>query len=426
MGRNNWGKIILSPQEYQKVRSLLDKLYRNITSRSFLGNDFSLYFGSGGVCLFLYYYQKCYGTLTSVAGDIHIPLDIYDQLDLLQESANSYHPEYLQDLTRYAELGILLSHLSKIGLSGVDVEDIYKNLDDNLIKIVPHLAQERALDLLGGVVSIGIYYYLRYDQNPKKYSKVLSSIIDIIASEAMIIEDGVAWSTIIDTSTGQVGFNLGLAHGIPGILAFLRLMFSLGISVRKTKLLIHGAARFLLSQMHMSQNSESIFYDICNLKYEGESSRLSWCYGDLGISIIFILLSKTKGLGLSSLKDTALNILEHTLKRTTRQKAHVRDAGLCHGCFGIAHIYNRAFHLTGELFLKETAIHWYQEGLLMSNKTRGEYEGFDLPFFGDSDSAEDTERYNLSFQTGISGIGLALMAYIEKEEPTWDSLILLS
>ena len=62
----------------------------------------------------------------------------------------------------------------------------------------------------------------------------------------------------------------------------------------------------------------------------------------------------------------------------------------------------------------------------MSNKTRGEYEGFDLPFFGDSDSAEDTERYNLSFQTGISGIGLALMAYIEKEEPTWDSLILLS
>lgn len=418
----SWSPIVNTEQEVREIKDIIDKIYLNIINEIFSRRGFSLYFETGGLCLFLAHYQKTYSQrIPLVESSI-----LYKSVSHILENSNSFKIEHISDLTKYAELGCLVSYLHKHELINIDVETVCSDLDDTLINAVPTLSDSMNLDLFGGVVSIGLYYYSRYHSNPSKFSIILSDIVDVIYSSALTIDGMVMWKSIIEVQSQRIGYNFGIAHGIPGIILFLRLVFTLGISKQKSRELIGGAVKFLLSQMHLTGDHNSLFYDVCDVKYIGEDSRLCWCYGDLGIAYSFILLSETEGLNCQNLGTIALDIFRHTLRRKTLKQAHVSDAGLCHGCFGIAHIYDRAFQRTKEPFLKEAAHYWYTEGIKFSNNTFAQYVGFELPYFSDTDEQESVKDYNLSFQTGIAGIALALIAYIEPETPDWDHFLLLS
>jgi hypothetical protein len=79
------------------------------------------------------------------------------------------------------------------------------------------------------------------------------------------------------------------------------------------------------------------------------------------------------------------------------------DAALCHGTAGRAHLFNRLGHALGDEVLVEAARRYYRDTLARI--------GVALP---------DTPRLT----TGTSGIGLALLAAITPEEPTWDRVFL--
>lgn len=419
-----WLPIVDSELYYSQVKHLVDNLYKKVREQVLLRDDFSLYFGAGGLCLFLAHYRKAYKSNSQLFQE---EPSTHRILEHLLENSSEFSPDHIIDLTRYAELGALIVYLDKYELFKVDLENICGDLDRTLIELVPTLSEGYSFDLLGGVVSIGLYYHLRLPSNPERFHKILSSIVDVLYSAAIRRDGMIMWPSIIEIGSNSIGFNLGLAHGIPGIILFLRKMFIDNISVEKTRELIKGAIRFLLSQMHLPpQKGGAVFYDVCDLEYDGEDSRLSWCYGDLGIAYAFVLLSQTEGLDCSELEDIGLRIFRCTTHRMTLRDAGVRDAGLCHGCFGISHIYNRAFHLVGEPFLLDTAVYWFQEGLKMSNNTSQDYGGFLLTCFSDDDDPKSVEGYNLSFQTGIAGIGLVLLAGIEPEIPNWDCFLLLS
>lgn len=97
------------------------------------------------------------------------------------------------------------------------------------------------------------------------------------------------------------------------------------------------------------------------------------------------------------------------------------DAGLC----SIAHIYNRLYHQTNELRFKNAALYWYQESIKMA-KYENKYAGYKLPYYLGKSEKKLCEIHNLSFLTGIAGIGLALLSAIYPITPSWDECLLLS
>ena len=150
-----------------------------------------------------------------------------------------------------------------------------------------------------------------------------------------------------------------------------------------------------------------------------ESSRLAWCYGDLGISMALYQVSKVTDNKI--LEKLAIEVLLNASNRRNLVSEQVIDAGLCHGTAGIAHIFNRMYRNTGIEKFKETSDFWIEETLKMAKFDDG-LAGY---------KAWHTEKYGgwvneYGLLEGIAGIGLALISAVSDIEPKWDECLLLS
>ena len=187
----------------------------------------------------------------------------------------------------------------------------------------------------------------------------------------------------------------------------------------KAKTILEQSVKFILS--NKLDNKESIFPSICEIVDDEKqiSSRLAWCYGDLGISIA--LWQAGDALKDESIKQDAIDICLHTIKRKTKEETKVVDAGICHGSSGIALIYNRMYFYTGIKEFKEAANYWIRETLNLATFKDG-LAGYK------SYQSEQTGGWknDYSLLEGVSGIGLALLSHISNEEPYWDRCLLLS
>jgi lantibiotic modifying enzyme len=147
-------------------------------------------------------------------------------------------------------------------------------------------------------------------------------------------------------------------------------------------------------------------------------SRLAWCYGDLGIAMS--LWQAGIALQNEAWKNKALEILLFAAeKRRDLQQNWVKDAGLCHGTAGIAHIFYRMWWNTHIPEFKNAANYWMNETLKMATFTDG------LAGFKTWHGKEGWVN-SCGLLEGISGIGLALLTYYYEIEPTWDECLLLS
>lgn len=149
----------------------------------------------------------------------------------------------------------------------------------------------------------------------------------------------------------------------------------------------------------------------------GKNSRLAWCYGDLGAAIAFWQAGNT--LGEQRWKTEALHILQHASKRIDLHANQVVDAGICHGTAGIAHIFNRFYRETKQIFLKDAADYWINETLKMATQKDGlcGYKAW---------QGEEGWVAQQGLLEGIAGIGLVLISYLSTEDAAWDKAFLLS
>ena len=109
-------------------------------------------------------------------------------------------------------------------------------------------------------------------------------------------------------------------------------------------------------------------------------------------------------------------------KASTSRVDTVRDAGLCHGAAGLAHMYNRLFHATGEESFREAARRWIARTLDMAEwSAGGATYRFWLPADGVVTASEHAGLLN-----GTAGVALALLAATTPIEPMWDRMLLLS
>jgi hypothetical protein len=144
------------------------------------------------------------------------------------------------------------------------------------------------------------------------------------------------------------------------------------------------------------------------------SSRLAWCYGDLGIAAA--LLSAARGAAMSSWENEAIRIARSSAVRSFETTRAI-DATLCHGAAGNAHLFNRLHQDTGDEELGQAAVEWYERTLQFRRPGEGA-AGFSARM---SDPTGKLEwRPERGMLNGIAGIGLALLGALSGEDPAWD------
>lgn len=211
--------------------------------------------------------------------------------------------------------------------------------------------------------------------------------------------------------------DLSLAHGISGLLKANLDLLSLDTTYKPLINNCNNIIDYILEHQFTTP-TESYFPNfIYSDKIDVESSRLAWCYGDLGIAIILLFASIQ--LKSSYLKEKAIDILEFNSKRRSPDNTRVKDISLCHGSAGIMHIFNKAYLLTLEPKFKEAADYWFDETMKFGTYTDtiSGFKSFHNPI---NSFVQDN-----SILLGVSGVGLALLSHLT-HDTSWDFCIQLN
>ena len=367
--------------------------------------------GKTGIALFLFYYSK----YTNQQKFYNIGYDfLNDVIEHLNKNL-SLHTH----CTGLAGIGWAFNHLASNNFIDADMNDILETIDDHLYRLMMIDLQNKNFDFLHGACGVALYFTIRLPN--KKINNYLKDFVNKIEQISIKNKNGgIKWESILDQETGKRGYNISLSHGIPSIMQVLSKLYLYNIEKERVLRLIKGSVKYLYQQKLDKQKYNSTFpsWAIESTDVIG-SSRLAWCYGDLGISVSLYLTAKnTKN---SEWEKEALSILTRSVKRLDLIENSVADAGMCHGTAGIAHIYNRMYFCTLKPEFKNAAMYWFDQTLKMA-KFKDGYAGYKI-WHSEKHGGWQTGSDLLE---GIAGIGLALISAISDIEPAWDECLLLS
>jgi lantibiotic modifying enzyme len=320
----------------------------------------------------------------------------------------------------FTEVAWTAEHLGRV-LDDDMSDDMNEEIDESLLLAIA-APWTGDYDLLGGLAGFGVYALERIDRPSAR--RCLEAVVDRLDETAETLGDKVTWFTrpellpprhLEKNPNGY--YNLGVAHGVPGVIGVLADAVRLGIRPEKARPLLEGAVRWVLSHQ-LSGRHGARYPAFVTPGVEPSPARLAWCYGDPGIAAA--LLYAARAAGVQEWEHAALDIALHAATAAV-EHAGVQDAGLCHGAFGLAHLYNRIYQSGGGEPFADAARLWYRQGLDLRRPERG-IAGFETWEFGpDMKLGWVTDP---GFLTGVVGVGLALLAGITPVEPEWDRLLM--
>jgi class I lanthipeptide synthase len=305
-----------------------------------------------------------------------------------------------------------------------DDEDTNEAVDEALVDYLSQSPWQDDYDLVAGLVGIGVYALERL---PRVSARAcLERIVDRLDEKAERSHNDVTWLTdpnLLPTHQREKCpngyYNLGLAHGVPGVIALLGEVCAAGVATERARRLLDGAVAWLLRQRR-TPPSRSSFSRWTGPDIEQVECRLAWCYGDAGVAAA--LLAAARCVNEPEWEREALRIARRATARVP-ESAGVKDAALCHGAAGLGHIFNRLFQATGESGFHVAGQYWFEQTLAMKRPGRG------IAGFSAFTSEEDGEKCwfdDPGILTGAAGIALALLAAVTDIEPVWDRMLLVS
>jgi hypothetical protein len=300
---------------------------------------------------------------------------------------------------------------------------------DSLSAIDEALAAYLALpgpgfDVVSGLVGIGIYLLERLPLPAARAGLV--AIVDALRARAEQSPGSSAWRVPpaeLDASDRlaypEGRYDLGVAHGIPGVIAFLARAYAAGIAPADSGPLLEGAMAFLLSRVSATGPSPRFPY-WCAPVGAAPETRIAWCYGDLGVALALLVAGTSTGR--RDWIDYSLELACAVAERAPALSG-IADAGLCHGTAGAGHLFNRLFQFSGEPRFLSAARHWFRATLTL--RQPGEGVGGYRSLIRNA-ALEDVWVASPELLNGAAGIGLALLAACTPLEPSWDRMLLIS
>jgi lantibiotic biosynthesis protein len=299
-----------------------------------------------------------------------------------------------------------------------------EDVDEALKDFVSRPGWKADYDLVGGLVGLGVYALERLPA--PRAASCLEGIVDRLEELAERRDGGTTWHTrpaLLPPHQRKEAprgyYNVGLAHGVPGVIAILGAAWAAGVRRRAARRLLEGAVRWVLRQ-DVEHRGATSFPAWVIPGRPAEACRSAWCYGSPGVATA--LFWAARNVGEKSWEQEALRIAGAAAERGA-DHAGVADAGLCHGAAGLGHIFNRLYQATGDETLMAAARFWFQRTLEMRRPGSG------LGGFSALVGREDGSTYwddVLALLTGAPGIALALLAATTAIEPAWDRMLLVS
>jgi lantibiotic modifying enzyme len=283
----------------------------------------------------------------------------------------------------------------------------------------PELFARGDFDLIGGVSGYGIY---AFDALPRPTARrLLEQLAQRLAEIGEPAGDrGFSWWTppdhipeweLEEWPNGQ--FNLGVSHGVAGVLAVLGLCAGADALSVEQRSLLDRAVNWLLEQKQVGKS-----WSFPHAVIEGKPSRrerMAWCYGDPGIAAA--LFATARHCRNRQWETAALDVARTAAGRPMNDSG-VKDAGICHGAAGLAHLFNRMHQASSDPLLAEAAEAWYRRTLDLRRPGSGA-GGYEFYING--------EWFPLTrFVDGAAGVGLALLGGVTSLEPSWDRFLAVS
>jgi lantibiotic modifying enzyme len=303
-------------------------------------------------------------------------------------------------------------------------DDAHAEIDAALREYLERSPWTDDFDLVSGLVGIGVYAIERL---PRRSARaLLTRVVDRLGDTAERTTAGITWLTRPELlpprqreACPRGFYNLGVAHGVPGVIALLGGASAAGVRPGTTRRLLAGAVGWLRAH-RVPGRAASMFPHWTGAGVPSGRTRSAWCYGDPGIAAA--LLAAARGARSASLRREALAIARRAAARPPGESG-IRDAGLCHGAAGLGHLFNRMHQATRDPKLAAAARFWFARTLEMRRPGHG-VGGF-AAYSPRADGGEGWEN-DPGLLTGAAGIALALLAAATPVEPAWDRMLLAS
>jgi len=377
-----------------------------------LSGNIGLHAGTSGIALFIAYYDRIISKKTEVSQRVY---------DIMEHNINLINSGYRQHTICNGISGFvwLCEHLRKLRmLKGEDIEFI-DDLDPFLFRMMIADIQGGNYDFLHGAIGVGTYFISRFKKN--KVQEYLEVLLYELEKSGIPCENGaIKWISVLNIETGKKGYNICLSHGMSSIVAFLVRLYQLNFEIERVDRLLNQTIIYVLDQITYTDGNLSYFPSTSKESSEGNNySRLGWCYGDLGIA--HILWQASLALKNEEWENASIRILNHTSNRRNFPINGIRDAGLCHGSAGVAHIFRNLYLHTGLKVFQEAADYWYQATMQMAKYEDGivGFKAWRKEEYGGPEKSD-------TLLEGIAGIGIAMLSNLNSNELAWDECFMLS
>lgn len=284
-------------------------------------------------------------------------------------------------------------------------------------------------DLIQGITGIGAYAFVRNDHSLiEKISTLLIALTHPIRFEGRMIPGWYVPSKHLVLEEDRISypkgnFNLGQAHGISGVLAFLSIALLRGFELEGQKEAIETISRWLMKQR---KEIDQLFFWNLLLPFEEERNpkkevrffgRDAWCYGTPGVARSLFLAGES--LSRPDWQEFALESFRSVFKRTRKEWGLI-DPTFCHGISGLLMITWHMAQDTDDSDLKGKAADLKK--MILDFYVDEHPLGFKSKVLGAQGGYIDIDQSGLL--EGVSGILLTLLS-LEKQTSWWDAPFLI-
>jgi len=369
--------------------------------------------GLAGLSVFYFNYARLSGNAVYDKKATELSNEIIEQLN-----TNRFRPLRIihSFSTGLAGVGFTFWHLSRHRFIDFDYEESFSFLDDFLTGAAEEDYKSGICDFLHG--AIGIFYHFITQYPARDVSDRLEHLLDLFLRHCKQDEKGLRIKNMILEDVKENEYDLGLAHGLSGILVVLNECLKNKFREEKVAGIIRQIARYILqAEKPVSETKENSLFptsidedlpDHHLTNIYNYRSRLAWCYGDLNIAWALVQIGKQPGF--HDIYEKGIEVALSTLERKGYMQHQVGDVFFCHGSSGVAYFYKRLHQETGIAAFREAYDYWLNETVTDILNDSPLWTRREKPF---------------SVLEGLVGLAFVLLPDQPGQKACWDELFLL-
>ncbi|MTV41153.1 lanthionine synthetase LanC family protein [Duganella radicis] len=389
--------------DYYLTLNAITRIEACVRSRPSSFENLSLCAGESGIALFYAKLAKFDPSLKKVSDEI------------LERILGDCADSKLLDVRFFPGLtgvGFVVQHCNANPVGSM--EDANEDLDELLIELLSVRKWQGPYDLIYGLVGLGVYAITSSGKNSQR---ILDLVVEALLMIAYRGNTGLTWMTpprfqgfeSRNSPQGKPNINVGLAHGIPGIIGMCAMAIDKGHSTPELVHLLEASTGALL-RCRLPQGFGSTFGYVSS---DNTTSRVAWCYGDLGNALMLVRSGK-------ALQDTSIVEVGHAIATSVLKRKfesmRIFDHALCHGTAGVALLFSALHRETGDASFQHAAIMHY--GNVLSDIE------IDVERLA-SMQEDQTRKLEYGLLTGLAGIGMSLMDAMDDKSDGWSKWMLV-